>query len=174
MMYDMSPPEYHYFWGSQLSQWWSCKFEVNNICYNCCEQYMMAGKAVRFGDEQAEAKIMASQDPREQKALGRKVKNFDPEVWNACARDVVYWGNYAKFTQNAELMIQILITKDKVLVEASPYDKIWGVGKSKLDLINGAKWDGTNWLGEVLMTVRQDLFDGVYRLDRSMFKWSQA
>jgi ribA/ribD-fused uncharacterized protein len=163
----------HYFWGSELSQWWSCRFSVDGIWYSTAEQYMMAAKAMCFHDEQAEAKIMATADPREQKAIGRTVKDFDPDVWNAVARDMVYYGNYAKFSQDPILMNHLLLTKDKVLVEASPYDKIWGVGRSEQELKNGAEWNGTNWLGEVLMKVRQDFFDFKYMNITSDFNWSE-
>jgi ribA/ribD-fused uncharacterized protein len=103
-------------------------------------------------------KIMAATHPREQKALGREVKNFDKAKWDAVARDIVYKGNEAKFSQNADYMAALMATKGTVLVEASPTDDIWGI---KIGLDDARKadpknWKGTNWLGEVLTKLRDN------------------
>ena len=96
--------------------------------YNCNEQYMMAKKAKLFEDDYALKKIMSAFDPSVQKSWGRKVKHFDKDKWEKIARDVVYKANYAKFTQNDDRQQQLLATGDKIIVEASPYDCIWGIG----------------------------------------------
>lgn len=147
------------FYGGFMSQWFNCDFEIDGVTYNCAEQYMMAEKARFFEDEWAEEGIMKANHPREQKKLGRTVKNFDPDKWNEVSRDVVYRANYAKFKQNPGLEYELLDTKDELLVEASPYDKIWGVGLSTDDaaVLDPKNWQGTNWLGEVLMKVREDI-----------------
>jgi ribA/ribD-fused uncharacterized protein len=87
------------------------------------------------------------------------VRNFDVSIWNSKAKNIVYKGNYAKFNQNEHLKKILLSTGNKILVEASPYDAIWGVGMSEdnPDIYDSKKWKGTNWLGEVLMQVREDL-----------------
>jgi len=151
------------FYGGFFSQWFRCDFVVDGVGYNCTEQYMMAEKARLFGDEAAEKAIMAASHPRDQKAIGRKVKNFDRQKWDAVARDIVYKGNYAKFVQNRALEYGLRDTAGTILVEASPTDKIWGVGLSRDNdaVYDRSKWQGTNWLGEVLMKVRDDLIAGV-------------
>ncbi len=151
--------EFHMFWGGPFSQWYPSLFEVEGIEYNCTEQYMMAKKAELFGDEEALLKIMESSHPREQKRIGRAVKNFVAERWNAVSRDVVFRGNMAKFTQNPDLRKYMLGTGDQEIVEASPEDVIWGIGLSAddPDAQDKTKWKGTNWLGEVLMSVRDTI-----------------
>lgn len=148
-----------FFYGGMLSQWYRSKFTIDGVEYCTAEQYMMAMKSNYFGDDEITAKIMATKDPREQKAFGRQVANFKAEAWNAVSRGFVYKGNMAKFGQNSNLMAYLKSTGDKELVEASPYDKIWGIGMDERhpDILDKTKWKGTNWLGEVLMKVREDL-----------------
>lgn len=119
----------------------------------------MAAKARLFNDEATLAKIMSATHPREQKKLGRQVAGFDVDKWNAVAKDVVYAGNHAKFTQNTDMLVELMATKGTTLVEASPYDKIWGIGMSDFEAkgVGRAGWRGLNWLGEVLTNLRNDL-----------------
>ena len=156
------------FWGDKphdkigkhsFSQWFPSEFEENGVTYCCCEQYMMAKKAELFNDAETLKKILASTDPREIKALGREVKNFDVKVWQENCRDIVFNGNLLKFSQNEDLKAFLLSTKDELIVEASPYDKIWGVGLKFDDpkIKNKDTWQGTNWLGEAIMQVRDYL-----------------
>lgn len=142
-------------------QWYPSTFTVDDVEYNCAEQYMMAQKAILFNDQDALEEIMDTDDPREQKRLGRTIANFDPDIWNQHAIDIVVKGNYAKFSQNPELKQWLLNTQDKILVEASPCDKIWGVGLRENDkrILNRQNWKGSNWLGEDLSTVRAMLID---------------
>ena len=130
--------------------------------FNTAEQYMMYSKAKLFDDEEIAEKIMATSNPRVQKSLGRQVRNFDANVWQITAVDVVYKGNHAKFTQNSNLLKQLLATEGTVLVEASPYDKIWGIGLGEDDAKRTppSQWPGTNLLGLVLTQLREDLIIG--------------
>ena len=123
---------------------------------------MMAEKARVFGDDEMLRKILASDSPRQQKALGRKIRNFDDDAWNGVCRGVVYTGNLARFQQDAVLARTLLVTGEKIIVEASPYDTIWGIGLSQDDprALNPAEWRGTNWLGIALMQVREALRRG--------------
>ena len=133
-----SRDDFVFFWGhddrefnvgkSCLSQWYLCLFNVDNIYYNCAEQYMMAEKARIFGDEEAWQQIMASYDPMTIKKLGRKVRNFNAHVWKKNCQKIVMIGNLAKFSQIPGLKEYLLGTGDKILVEASPKDTIWGIG----------------------------------------------
>jgi len=129
---------------------------IDGINYNCCEQYMMAQKALLFNDKDILSFIMNSSSPKEQKSLGRKVKNFDPITWKSQCKDIVFKGNYHKFTQHEHLKQELLNTTGKILVEASPYDNIWGIGlnEESPDIHDPSKWKGKNYLGYILTKVR--------------------
>ncbi len=151
--------EFYFFWKHRLSQWHMVNFVVDGIIFNCCEQFMMCSKALLFNDLETSYKIMDSRNPYEHQQLGRRVKNFDLDKWNEHARDIVYTGNYARFTQNEDDKELLLSTGNKQIVESSPVDKIWGIGLAATDprALNRATWRGTNWLGEVLTQVREDI-----------------
>ncbi len=153
-----------FFWrsASPFSQWHPCTFVVDGVTYGTAEQYMMHGKALLFGDHAIAELILGTNDPREQKALGRRVAGFDQEVWTRECRGIVYRGNHAKFTQNPELRAALLATAGTTIVEASPLDRIWGIGlgENHPDATNRSKWRGRNWLGEVLTQLREDLTAG--------------
>jgi len=145
--------DYVFFYTGPFCQWHRCQFtSADGLVFNCAEQYMMYHKAMLFGDQAAANKILSKSSPRDQKALGRKVKNFDEQVWNQHARSIVFSGNYYKFTQNPHLKSNLLATCGKTLVEASPTDRIWGIGLNQdaAEFTDPDDWPGTNWLGEVL------------------------
>lgn len=158
--------EFLYFWGHTswsnyitetcLSQWYDCYFEVDGVAYHTAEQYMMASKALLFSDEEVYREILACDNPRDYKKLGRKVRNFDPQLWDAHKYDIVVKGNKAKFSQNPELKAFLLSTGDAILVEASPYDRIWGIGMNRelAQRLPVEQWNGENLLGCALMEVR--------------------
>lgn len=162
--------KYLFFWGHQpshdgsitktcLSQWWKSDFTIETDTYCCMEQYMMAEKARLFEDDEVLNEIMESKHPKQIKELGRKVKNFDEKVWEQKRYSIILNGNYAKFIQNERLKEFLLGAKNRVIVEASPYDKIWGIGMSSDDeqINNPLKWKGLNLLGFALMEVRDEL-----------------
>ena len=151
--------KFTFFWSGVFSNWYSSPFEIDGIWYSTSEQFMMAEKARLFNDEQTLAKIMSTVDPADQKRYGREVKGFNKDKWEAVARDIVYKGCLAKFSQNEDLKKVLLNTVGTTLVEASPEDKIWGIGLRKDDprAKNRATWLGTNWLGECLNRVRDIL-----------------
>jgi ribA/ribD-fused uncharacterized protein len=148
-----------YFWSGIYSQWSTSIFKIDEQNYSSAEQYMMYKKAMLFEDEEVANAIMRTNNPREQKALGRKVRDFDGDVWNRVCRDYVYEANYAKFTQDETLLKQLMETGDKEIVEASPKDKIWGIGLHYDDerIHDKSQWQGKNWLGEAIMRVREQL-----------------
>ena len=152
--------KYTFFWNGPFSQWDASPFmDLTGLMYNCCEQAMMAHKAMTFKDEESFKKIMGTTSPREQKALGRKVKNFNPKVWDVMSSLIVYDMNLLKFSQNKKHQEALLKTGDTILVEASPYDVIWGIGLGVDDpkAKDRSQWRGTNWLGEAIMKVRDEL-----------------
>ena len=157
----MESEKFTFFWRSQspFSNWHPADFEIDGIRYNCTEQYMMHQKAVLFKDEEIAAKVLNTASPKQQKALGRKVKSFDQAVWEEQCKQIVYDGNYAKFTQNETLLRELLATDGTTVVEASPVDRIWGIGLSAENPKAASRetWRGKNWLGEILTQLREDL-----------------
>jgi ribA/ribD-fused uncharacterized protein len=159
---ELRKEQFTFFWHGPFSQWHGCRFKIDSVIYNCAEQYMMAQKAVLFKDEDALEKIMATDSPRIQKGLGRKVRGFNQAKWDSQAREIVYRGNWAKFTQNNDLR-ELLLATQGTIVEASPSDSIWGIGLGEDDPRAGDRktWRGKNWLGKVLTRVRDDILKGV-------------
>lgn len=129
------------------------------IEFNSTEQWMMWNKARMFGEYSMAQKILDTSNPREVKALGRKIKNFDQEKWDKVKLKIVYAGNYLKFYQNPEWrsLLEQVILDGQYFVEASPFDKIWGIGISPDEAKAGKEWDGENLLGIALTNVAIDL-----------------
>lgn len=153
--------KYHFFYGGPFSQWYPSKFTFKSVNFNCAEQAMMYSKAILFKDFEAVEKILKSTLPEEQKKFGRKVKNYSEEIWNEERYDTVCQLNKAKFDQNKKLREILIGTENKIIVEASPYDKIWGIGLSKENAlsINPSNWPGTNLLGKALTQIRNDIIN---------------
>lgn len=153
-----------YFWReeSPFSQWHRAPFAHRGERFVTAEQWMMAAKARVFGDDEVRARVLATEDPAEQKALGRKVRGFDSAVWDARSFGVVYLGNALKFGDGSALREALLATAGYTLVEASPFDRIWGIGLAAEDdlALRRATWRGQNRLGAVLTALREDLLSG--------------
>jgi ribA/ribD-fused uncharacterized protein len=162
---------YHVF-----SQWFKCNFiDDNNVVYNCTEQYMMAQKAILFLDKDEENKnillrILSTDKPNVIKKLGRDIMGFSEDVWKTKRSIIVSQGNYYKFSQSDVLKQILLDTENKTLVEASPYDSIWGIGFTASDAIkvNKKEW-GNNLLGKALEAVRFRLRTEDDKLDIPLF-----
>lgn len=165
-------PRFLCFWGDKgkadrpgpwvLSQWFPIAFEVGGVTYRHAEGFMMSEKARLFGDDAMAQRIAAVEHPGEAKKLGRTVRGFDEATWQREAFGIVACGNLAKFTQHDDLRAYLLSTAPKVLVEASPVDRIWGVGLAADDPRAQApsEWRGRNLLGFALMAVRERLLSG--------------
>lgn len=162
--------EFVFFWGhrpskdgsiikSCFSQWWISEFTEDGNFYFSAEQYMMAKKASLFDDVEIQKQVLETKDPKECKSLGRKVRDFDEKIWDAAKYEIVKQANYLKFSQNVSLKDFLISTDQKVIVEASPYDKVWGIGLKQDDVkaLNPNQWDGENLLGFALMEVRDSL-----------------
>jgi ribA/ribD-fused uncharacterized protein len=163
------PLKYVFFWGHQqgksgvtvscFSQWYEAPFVMNGQRYATAEHFMMAEKAVLFGDLAVRARVLESSTPGAAKALGRSVSGFDEAVWVANRFSIVVRANQAKFTQNPELGAFLKQTGSRILVEASPVDNIWGIGLAQDDARanNPDHWEGLNLLGFALMEIRNNL-----------------
>jgi ribA/ribD-fused uncharacterized protein len=159
--------KYLFFWGHQpsrdgsitascFSQWWPAQFTVEGQNYKSAEHYMMAQKAKLFDDHSSFWKILLCDKPAEAKELGRQVKNFNETRWLQHRYEIVLQGSIHKFKQNESLKAFLLNTNDRVIVEASPVDRIWGIGLTadSKNVENPAKWNGLNLLGFALMEAR--------------------
>lgn len=181
-----------YFVGGPFSQWYPSRFRAalerrgEEFEFNCCEQYMMAAKAHLMGDQGSVERILAIQPkggnaaffdgggrgafievPKAQKAAGREVTPFDPELWDKESWNCVFVGNYAKFTQNLDLGKTLLDTGERTLVEGASYDRIWGVGIDWADprIEDEANWRGENRLGLIEQAIRHVLHNGTAGFD---------
>lgn len=153
--------KYVFFWGGPFSQWFLSDFFDDKNMYNCAEQYMMYHKAMLFGDEEIAKEVLQEQNPREHKKLGRRIKNFNQDLWNESKEYIVYKGNKLKFTQDPMLMDQIKKHRNKIFVEAAPNDRIWGIGLhwDNDDCLDESKWEGENLLGKALNKVQNFIFN---------------
>lgn len=162
--------KYLYFWGhrprpdgrvgpSCLSQWWPSPFEVDGVTYATAEHWMMAGKARLFGDPEAERRVLAAEHPAEAKKAGRLVRGFDEAIWERERFGLVVEGSVHKFAAQGALREFLLNTGDRVLVEASPVDRVWGIGLAADDEAaqDPERWRGPNLLGFALMEARERL-----------------
>ena len=162
--------KYLFFWGHKaasrgeigrecLSQWYAARFEVDGVSFATAEHYMMHQKALLFSDREAAEQVLRAPNPGAAKSLGKSVRGFIEAVWVEHRSRIVVDGNYAKFSQSAALREYLLGTKQHVLVEASPVDRVWGIGLAADDerAENPLKWRGLNLLGFALMDVRDRL-----------------
>ncbi|SBT89270.1 hypothetical protein GA0115233_100842 [Streptomyces sp. DI166] len=162
--------KYLHFWGhrpnpdgritaSCLSQWWPSPFTVAGVTYPTAEHWMMAEKARLFADKEAEQAVLSASHPSEAKNAGRLVKNFTEELWARERFRIVVEGSVHKFSSDDSLRSYLLTTGTRVLVEASPVDRIWGIGLSTKDpgAWNPERWKGPNLLGFALMEARERL-----------------
>lgn len=164
-------PKYIYFWGHQkpktgvskscFSQWYASAFEEDGIRFLTAEHYMMYHKAMLFDNCDIAKKVIACSHPGEAKKLGREVVGFDQAIWEQSRFDIVVQANYLKFSQHSELKAFLQGTGNRVLVEASPVDPIWGVGLAVDNeaITQPENWQGLNLLGYALMRVRERLRD---------------
>lgn len=156
--------EYVFFWRTDgqygfLSQWFCSPFVADGITFTTAEQYMMYRKAELFGDSETALKIVntPSLHPNEHKRMGRMVRNFNESVWSNQSMIIVAGVNYFKFMQNDTLRNLLMSTGKKTLVEASPNDRIWGIGFDSVNaIVNVSSW-GSNRLGRALMMVRDEI-----------------
>ena len=157
----MENNKYTFFWETKyvFSNWHPAKFVMNGIKFGNSEQAFMYYKAKLFGDEYSMEKILKNSDPRKVKQLGREISGFDEKIWDENKFQIMYNVNYAKYSQNPKMLNKLISTKGTNLVEASPFDNIWGIGLFEIDAkrLSPNLWPGKNLLGKVLDKVRDDL-----------------
>lgn len=164
--------KYLLFWGHQksadgsvtkscFSQWWQADFVIDGITYPTAEHWMMAEKARLFKDKERLDLIVKSKSPAEAKKWGRAIVGFDQHIWESKRMEIVVEGNYHKFIQNTDLCEFLLNTKERIIVEASPRDRIWGIGMGQNNEFATipTKWRGKNLLGFALMEVRDKILN---------------
>lgn len=143
-----NPSDYVFFYGWKatsmyprslacFSQWWDQPFtdpSYPNTTFKTAEHYMMFRKAMLFDPDEAQA-IVDAPTPSEAKQRGRAIKNFDKKRWDLHNDEIVETGSYRKFCSEGSDDIRgfLLDTKGKRMVEASPTDRIWGIGYSAKD-----------------------------------------
>lgn len=154
-----TPKSTHNICKSCLSQWYDSPFKADGVLYNTAEHYMMAHKAKLFNDTNAYKKILQAPHPKAAKSIGREIIGFSEQIWLNHRFEIVVAGNIAKFSYHSALRDYLINTGDRVLVEASPVDTIWGIGLATdhPDVENPAKWRGLNLLGFALMQARNAL-----------------
>ena len=142
-----------------LSQWYPAPFVLDGYRFPTAEHYMMFRKATLFDDNSIAERILEARTPDAVKALGRSVRRFDHGVWEHHRSGIVVAGNCAKFSQNGSLLEFLRGTGERILVEASPLDRVWGIGLGADDThaANPLKWQGLNLLGFALMNARNQL-----------------
>ncbi len=166
MIYRPSQVVIFYSISSPFSQFYPCRFTVTehseykddeHIIFTSTEQYMHYRNAQTFGDLKTAKKIITESDPAKIKTMGRRVKYFISNDWDKVKFNIVRQGNIYKFSQNENLKKIMITTKNKVFIEASPWDKIWGVGmgKTNSNIYDTDKWKGTNLLGKALESARR-------------------
>lgn len=166
------------FWRTReiYSNWHPARFvDEGGRAFENSEQFMMWGKATLMGDHLMAERMLAVSDPKALKAMGRQVKGYDDARWVAHRLAVVVQGCYLKFSQNPAMKAELLATGDRMLVEASPDDRIWGIGLEESDprCLDRAQWQGLNLLGEALMVVRELLREDK-ALPDEYFAWKLA
>jgi len=172
--------KYLLFWGhrpergggvgrSCLSQWWPSAFTIDGVEYRTAEHYMMSEKARLFGDSSTAARILEARTPGEAKSLGRRIEAFDEDTWLAHRYEIVVRGSAAKFGSDPELTAYLCGTAGRVLVEASPVDRVWGIGLAAEDdaAQRPAQWRGLNLLGFALMRAREQLMQAREQLSET-------
>ena len=170
-------PKWLHFWGHTpkggdggpavgqwcLSQWYPSTFRGDDgTGFASAEHYMMWRKALLFDDAEVAAEVLAARTPAEVLGLGRRVRGFDDGSWTAHRWEIVVTGSVLKFGQDPALRDYLLSTRNRVLVEASPLDRIWGIGLAadSEHAQDPARWRGLNLLGFALMEARDRLAAG--------------
>lgn len=151
--------DYVYFWGDEpFSNFTPCKVTVDGVNFCSSEQAFMYQKALFFHDTKIAEQILEAKTPKGAKALGRKVHNFNGEAWYAVSYNIMKNIVKHKFDQNQWMKQELLAPyyQNKIFVEASPYDRIWGIGFGQNQAEFHKKDWGNNRLGQILTELRDE------------------
>jgi ribA/ribD-fused uncharacterized protein len=154
--------EFVFFWGGPYSQWAHSPFVWDGKEFPTAEHFMMYHKCLTFEDHARAEQVLKYPGPDQVKAIGRQIENYDDDTWAAVRFNVVTYGNILKFSQNPkfyDVLRRDYMEGDKILVEASPEDRVWGIGKHETDegLDNIDNWNGQNLLGYAIMEAGERL-----------------
>jgi ribA/ribD-fused uncharacterized protein len=147
-----------YFWkphqnNGYLGNWYPSPFTVDSKNFLNSEHYFMWKKVMLF-EPTREAEILSATDPKTMKDIGQSVKNYDDKIWDEKRYEIMKEALFHKFSQNPKLLNKLLWTGDAQLVEASPVDRIWGIGITDVEALMDKPWRGQNLLGKALMETR--------------------
>ena len=154
--------KYVFFWSGLFSNFAPIKegIKFDGFRFPTSEHIFMYIKAKTFNDNEIAEKIKSAPDPKTAKSLGRKVRGFNEEVWKKHRDNAMKTAVQLKFNASPEFRNELLKEKyrNKTFVEASPYDRIWGIGMSMEDpnVNNESKWRGLNLLGNILTKLRDE------------------
>jgi len=169
--------DFTFFWGNidPFSNWHRpASFQFKEIGFAQSEQFFMFCKAMHFGDRQMAYKILFTKDPRKNKDQGKLVSGFDKKEWEDVSYHYMYVACREKFLQNQKLLDALMYTGDTEIVEASPYDLVWGIGwhQNDAEALDRKLWRGKNLLGEILTVLREEIkMVGVEGMDRTIDTW---
>lgn len=149
--------KYKFFWKNRLSNWSIMYFIIDGIQYNCGEQYMMYQKALLFNDTEIAQQILECKNPKTQKYLGRCVRNFNSDIWDQQKMKIIKHGLKERFLQNPKEKKLLLSFNDCIFVEASPYDRIWGIGYDEKNAVSNFNNWGENLLGKLLTEIAKEI-----------------
>lgn len=146
-----------FFWNGPFSNWYPAKFIYKGIKFENSEQAFMWEKAMHFKDVVISEMILKTPNPADVKKLGRQVIGYDDVEWSKVRYKYMFDVCLQKFSQNQSLKLELLNKSN--FVEASPYDRIWGIGMMEGDfgIENPNNWKGLNLLGKVLDEVRSSI-----------------
>ncbi|MBB1509960.1 NADAR family protein [Tessaracoccus sp. MC1756] len=142
-----------------LSEHYPAPFESDGELFRTVEHYIAWRKATLFGDKHSAQRVLRAEAPTTARAIGRTVRPFNDEVWKSHRFDVAVAANVAKFAADPQLADHLRSTGRSVLVNASPIDRVWGIGLSADDPAaqDPTRWPGLNIQGFALMEARRRL-----------------
>jgi ribA/ribD-fused uncharacterized protein len=142
-----------------LSNLYDAPIQIEGTTFPTVEHYFQWSKARQFGDAEAQAKILKTPSAKSVKSYGKKVKPFDETVWAGMAENVMRVAVKAKFMQHPDLLVKLRATGTRLLADADPRSKFWGIGTSAdtSKAKDPNKWPGKNVMGKILADIRSEL-----------------
>jgi len=143
-----------------MSNFFHTTFEKDGNTFTSSEQAFMYEKCKLFDPDNVKMQnaILNEHNPKKVKALGRKVNNYNERMWKELRYSIMVDILRYKFACNVRIKDALINTSGKVLYEASPFDRIWGIGYGKREAreVDPERF-GQNLLGKALMQVRDEV-----------------